>query len=654
MTRWKSRRKVRSAFILAIAAASSVLTPGIAGAIVSDNGRAFEPAPVSEKVYADPGSPGETTLEAVDGTKLVVEYWRPRQKEGGPKPPRKVPVVVFYAHDASGPRFWTPTGEAIGVGGGVGQNLPNPFISRFIDALKYLVPRGYAMVYAHARGSGRSDGCLDFWADLTADDGSRIIEWAGTQKWSTGSVGMYGLSTGAINTWATALTDDPQRLKRIKYLKAIVPLSGFSSMYDAVFLDGAPNPLRNTGVSLAQVLLYSSPPPFQADQFAGRACTGQQLIDSANENSGDFTPYWEAREHRDGLANLRAATLIGHGLFDPNVLTRSYIGLLDRWPEDVPLKMLLGIYGHSSPDTAEHNPDGGRKDWLDMLTAWYDRYLKDLDSGVEDWPAVQVQDARGQWRQEGNWVRGEQVGARDGALALSSGTTSAIPGNSGGGVLGAVNPSGSTTYLQAQATGARGTVSFATPPLKGDLRILGDPVLDVSLKISDPNAKIGARLDVLNEKGEVQGHPYASTYGARSMRHLGDLVDGRFAQKQGVPPKVNETFTTTIRFNPTDMLVPAGWHLRLSFFALMDGNPRRGGAFWWPPESASAHGSNAMITILHNCENPTVLRFAMADPDAPLLNVRDSEGPEGEVKSTATTTLNSSVDGQGLARSTIC
>ena len=51
-----------------------------------------------------------------------------------------------------------------------------------------------------------------------------------------------------------------------------------------------------------------------------------------------------------------------------------------------------------------------------MQTSWFDRYLLDLPTGVESWPAVQVQDSTGAWRGADDWPA---AGRQHGQLPLS-------------------------------------------------------------------------------------------------------------------------------------------------------------------------------------------------------------------------------------------
>ena len=56
------------------------------------------------------------------------------------------------------------------------------------------VPDGYICVRVDARGWGRSPGYIDTYAMRGTRDMYDCIEWAGTQPWSTGRVGLLGIS----------------------------------------------------------------------------------------------------------------------------------------------------------------------------------------------------------------------------------------------------------------------------------------------------------------------------------------------------------------------------------------------------------------------------------------------------------------------------
>ena len=69
----------------------------------------------------------------------------------------------------------------------------------------YFAPKGYAVVMMDLRGTGFSDGCLDHLGPDDAKDLHQVVEWAASQPWSTGRVGMTGHSyVGSTPTVAAA------------------------------------------------------------------------------------------------------------------------------------------------------------------------------------------------------------------------------------------------------------------------------------------------------------------------------------------------------------------------------------------------------------------------------------------------------------------
>jgi uncharacterized protein len=72
-----------------------------------------------------------------------------------------------------------------------------------VDPEKW-VPDGYVCVRVDSRGAGRSPGFLDPWSPRETQDLAQCIEWAGTQPWSSGKVGLNGISYYAMNQWYAA------------------------------------------------------------------------------------------------------------------------------------------------------------------------------------------------------------------------------------------------------------------------------------------------------------------------------------------------------------------------------------------------------------------------------------------------------------------
>ncbi|HEY0336144.1 MAG TPA: CocE/NonD family hydrolase [Burkholderiales bacterium] len=77
-----------------------------------------------------------------------------------------------------------------------------------VDPEKW-VPDGYACVRVDSRGAGRSAGHIDPFSPRETRDFYDCIEWAGMQPWSSGKVGLNGVSYYGINQWHVASLQPP-------------------------------------------------------------------------------------------------------------------------------------------------------------------------------------------------------------------------------------------------------------------------------------------------------------------------------------------------------------------------------------------------------------------------------------------------------------
>src|SRR5256885_4457397 len=92
-----------------------------------------------------------------------------------------------------------------------------------VDPEKW-VPDGYACLRVDSRGAGRSPGVIDIWSAREARDFYHCIEWAGVQPWSSGKVGLNGISYYATNQWQVGALRPP-------HLAALCVWEGFSDYY---------------------------------------------------------------------------------------------------------------------------------------------------------------------------------------------------------------------------------------------------------------------------------------------------------------------------------------------------------------------------------------------------------------------------------------
>jgi uncharacterized protein len=163
-----------------------------------------------------------------DGGVLRADVFRPA--DAG-----KHPVILSYGPYAKGLSFqegyrsnWA---RLIKAAPEVLRGSSNKYQNwELVDPEKW-VPDGYACVRVDSRGAGRSPGYLDVWSPRETQDLYQCIEWAGTQPWSNGKVGINGISYYAMNQWQVAALKPP-------HLSALCIWEGASDYYREVCRHG--------------------------------------------------------------------------------------------------------------------------------------------------------------------------------------------------------------------------------------------------------------------------------------------------------------------------------------------------------------------------------------------------------------------------------
>lgn len=155
-----------------------------------------------------------------DGTTIYIDVFRP-------------------LHDSPSPSLlaWSPYGKhgLKNLGMMPGADVPAGWVSKHSiwegPDPEYWCPRGYSIISPDPRGAWSSEGTLTFWSTSEADDGYDLIEWVARQPWSSGKVGMLGVSYLAVSQWMIAA-------KRPPSLAAICPWEGFSDAYRELYFHG--------------------------------------------------------------------------------------------------------------------------------------------------------------------------------------------------------------------------------------------------------------------------------------------------------------------------------------------------------------------------------------------------------------------------------
>ncbi len=498
-----------------------------------------------------------------DGCRLSARVWMP--EDAGDDP---VPVILEYLPYRK--RDGTTARDA----------LTHPWFAA----------RGYACVRVDMRGNGDSEGLMeDEYTPQEQADCVEVINWLAAQDWCCGTVGMMGISWGGFNgLQVAALAPDP--------LKAVVTLcSTVDRFADDIHYKGGCLLNENLGWG-ATMWSYSSRAPDPALRDNWREMWLERL-----ENEPFLPAVWLRHQRRDAYwqhgsviedySAIKAKVLAVGGWGD------AYKNAVPQLVEALPgAKGIVGPWVHKYPHFAAPEPRIG---FLQEALRWWDRWLKDIDTGVEsdpDYraylmdgiaPAAWYTERPGRWIAEAQGATAhlpvETLHLTDAGLLPTTGTLTAAvssPAHTGADAgeycaiwLGPEMP-GDQRRDDALSTTFDGT------PLAADMDIVGAPRLTLKLSVDRPQAQIAVRLNHIHPDGATS----RITYGVLNLSHRNDP-----ANPTPMPPDTAQE--VTLDLDHIAYRVPAGHRLRVSI----------SDAYWpliWPsPDKTSLTLHAGQITL---------------------------------------------------------
>ncbi len=491
-----------------------------------------------------------------DGVVLRADVYRPIG-DG------KFPVILSYGPYAKGLSFqegyksqWS---RVIKSAPEVLQGSSNKYQNwELVDPEKW-VPDGYAIVRVDSRGAGRSPGHLDVWSAREAQDLSACVEWAGTQAWSSGKVGIHGISYYAMNQWnAGAL--------RPKHLAALCIWEGSSDYYREL--------CRHGGI-LSDFLNSWHPRQVASVQHgvgsrgANSAVTGELVAgpDTLPEaelakNRAD-TP-GEAKRHRfcDDYYTVRTAQI--EQIEQPLLSAANWGGMglhtrgnFEGWLRAGSKQKWLEVHG----DT--HFTHFYSKYGETLQKRFFGHFLKGEDTGWDKQPRVSLN-----IRHPGEKfvLRGEA----EWPLARTQWTKYFLQPDLR---LATAAPASETT-LSYQTTGDG--LTFSTPPLTKSLEITGPVAAKLWLSSETTDADLFLVLRVFDPAGKevtfIGSNDPRTPVGLGWLRASQRKLDSALSRPyrpwhphdEAWPLKPGEPVELDIEILPTSIVVPPGYRLALS------------------------------------------------------------------------------------------
>ena len=459
---FKAARKSAIAILLVVLPAFLLLPNGVSvGSDYVDDGRydygLSQPQPFL-KVKAE----YDVLIPTRDGAYLHCDVYRPDA-------PGKYPVIMALAPYPRSLNFGAFS-PYIGVddNGGVGTQYwgfeqANP---------EYWIPRGYVYVTVSAKGYGGSDGISLPLTRQEAEDFYDAIEWAAMQPWSTGAIGLYGISYYAFSQYWVAGMKPP-------HLKAIVPWEWLAEPYrDIAFRGGIPCWF---GVFFALGL---------------RMLSNNFLIAPSFLLMMFFYPLYDDnwRQFTNPLLEEIEVPMLSVGcLNDPDLHLRGNVNAFAA--ARGPRKKLL-LYSGTHWGSA-YQPWANR-----TVLRFFDHYLKGVDTGIEEEPAVDVELRTGshtfthvygnQWPlEQTQWTK----------FFLDAGTRSLSRTD---------NPNSAQAVAQWESDefGTSQRVLFLSDPLPEDMSIAGPLAAHFWVSSTAGDVDLTVELHAYDENGEEIRFPY--------------------------------------------------------------------------------------------------------------------------------------------------
>lgn len=348
----------------------------------AENDRVPEGAAWTQHYF--PSAPG------IDGeeVELHADVLLPEDMEDGERVPVILSVGAYFGHSGElAVEDWTHTGPS----------------ARFTDLVEgaELWDRGYALVMVDLRGFGGSTGCSDFMGEGEQADVAAAIEWAASQEWSTGDVGMYGKSYDAITGLVgNNLAPDA--------LKAVVAQEPIWDMYRNTRSGGVPRSPMTLAVNSYNTIAALPQMPDDDERYRKNAAYETEhpecaVVNAFGAQTADpASPYWATRDFAANAAGTDTPLLFTQGWTEWNTEPEGMQEFLAG--HQGPVRGWFGPWDHVRGN--ERDDEGtlkmGREGWFEEVVAFYDEHLKGIEPEKE-LPAFAIQDNTGTWRQQDAW-----------------------------------------------------------------------------------------------------------------------------------------------------------------------------------------------------------------------------------------------------------
>lgn len=373
---------------------------------------------------------------------------------------RRTPVILTVSP------YTNHSGEPLELG--VDNEGPSDRFYDFLD-LTSVLERGYTYVMVDLPGFGGSSGCNDWGGNREQGAVVAAVEWAASQPWSTGRVGMLGKSYDAW-TGLMGVARQPQGLE------AVVAMEPVFAGYNYLYNDG----VRFTNSVLTPALFQAidatpgsvnDDPQYQVNGAPQAWCygvnEGLQQIDDPHD------PFWQERNLLPPSRESSVPLFLTQGFLETNTKPDAAFDFWNGLGNDDDNRAWFGQFDHVrgwETEAGTGRPQTGRDPgvFLDQVLDFYDEHLRGTNASR---PGIEVQDNLGRYRLEQQWP---PVDSEPFRTSLRTGTYTDDAGNT------------------ATGEGAGQGVWTVSQPMSRDTWLAGEPVVRLRATTVAPRANVVA------------------------------------------------------------------------------------------------------------------------------------------------------------------
>ena len=420
------------------------------------------------------------------------------------------------------------------------------------------VPHGYAIVRVDSRGAGWSPGFMDPSSPQEIEDLYQCIEWAGTQQWSNGKVGMLGISYYASNQWRVAGMHPP-------HLTAIIPWEGQNDRYrDSGYHGGILCQFQQQWAKhqVANVQ-YGRGGKAKKNPHTGESVAGPITLSDEELAKNRVDAFEELRKHpfddewhRSRTADLslvRTPLLTCANWGGQGIRPRGNFNGYTETPADTPKWLEVHGDSHWSMFSSGYG--------VDLQKRFFDHFLKGIDNGWKEQPRVQLN------------IRhpGEKFVLRfehEWPLARTQWTKFYLDPN---GMALKSAPAAKAGRVEYEALG--NGVTFSTPPLEHATEITGPMAARLHISSTTADADLFVIVRVFDAAGKEltfmgstdPNTPIANGWLRASHRRLDPQTSKPYRpyhpHDRAEPLTPGEVYECEVEIVTSCIVVPAGWRI---------------------------------------------------------------------------------------------